>query len=81
MELLHYSISRVRDVVHHHVQVHLIGLVSVSIEALSHFHAVWVMEHLKDGKLSVLVSFVLKHFLNSYGLTSFGNSGLKHHTE
>ena len=81
MELLHYSIGRVWNVVHHHVQVHLIWLVSIGVEALPHFHAVGVMEHFQDGELSILVSFVLKHFLNSHGLTSFGNSGLKHHTE
>ena len=81
MELLHYSIGRVWNIIHNHVQVDLIGLVSVGVEALPHFDTVGVMEHLQDGELSILVSFVLKHFLNSYGLTSFGNSGLKHHTE
>ena len=81
MELLHYSICRVWNIVHHYVQVHLIGLVSVRVEALPHFNAVRMMEHLQNGQLSILVSFVLKHFLNSYGLTSFGDSGLKDHTE
>ena len=81
MELLHYSVSSIGDVVHHHVQVNLIRLVSVGVKALSHLHAVGVMQHLQDGQLSILVSFVLEHFLDCYGLTSFGNSSFEHHSE
>lgn len=43
MELFHYSVSGVWDVVHHDVQVNLIGLVSVGVETLSHLNAVGVV--------------------------------------
>ena len=81
MELLHYSVSSIWDIVHDHVQVNFIRLVSISVEALSHLNAVRVMQHFEDSKLSILVSFVLEHFLDSYGLTSFGNSSFEHHSE
>jgi hypothetical protein len=45
VKLLHYSVRRIWDVVHYHVQVHLVWLVSVCVEALTHFNAVWMMQH------------------------------------
>lgn len=75
--LFHDSIGRVWDIIHDHVEVHLIWLVSVSIEALPHFHAVRVMQHLQDSQLPVFVSFVLENFLDGHSLTRFRNSCLK----
>ena len=43
-EILHYSVERVRDVVHDNIQVDLIRLVSVSIEGLPHLNAIGMMK-------------------------------------
>ena len=81
MELFHHSIGSIRNIVHYHVEIHLIWLVSIGVKALSHLHAVGVMKHLQDGQLSVFVSFVLEDFFDSNSLTSFGNCSLKHDPE
>ena len=81
VELLHHSIGSVRDIVHHHIEVNFIRLISICVEALSHFNAVGVMQHLQNGKLSVLVSFVLENFLDGYCFTSFGNSCLENYSK
>ena len=47
--LFHYSVSRIWDVVHDNVEVHLVRFVAVSVEALAHFYAVRVVQHLQDS--------------------------------
>jgi hypothetical protein len=81
VELFHHSIGCIRNVVHHNIQVNLIWLVSVGVEALAHLHAVGVMQHLEDCQLSVFVSLVLKNFFYRNSLSCFGDSGLEHYTE
>lgn len=81
MELLHHSVRCVGDVVHHHIQIHLIWLVSVSVEGLSHFHAIGVMEHFQNGQLSVFVPLVLENLLDSHGFPSFCDRCFENHTE
>lgn len=49
VELLHYSISGVGDVIHHDVEVNFVWFISICVEALPHLDTVGVMEHLKDG--------------------------------
>ena len=79
--LLHYSIGGIWDVVHHDVEVDLIRLFTVGVEALPHFDAIWVMEHLEDGELSVLISFILEYFLDGHSFSSFSDSGFEYHTK
>ena len=81
VKLFHDSISSVWDIVHDHVEIHFIGLVSVGIEALSHLNTVGVVKHLQDGQLSVLVSFVLEHFLDSNCFSGLGDGGLENHSK
>ena len=79
--LLHDSVDSVGNIVHDHIQIHLVGLVAISVERLPHFHVVRVVEHLQDRELSVLVPLVLEHFLDGDGLASLCNRGLEHHSE
>lgn len=79
--LFHYSVSCVRDVVHYHVQIHLVWLVAISIKALPHLHAIRMVKHLEDGELSVLVPLVLEDLLDGNGLASFGDGGLEDDSE
>ena len=44
--LLHYAVSRVRDVVHDYIEVNLVWFVTICVERLSHLNTVWVMKHL-----------------------------------
>ena len=79
--LLHYSIGGIRNVVHHHIEVNLIGLFSISIEALPHFDTVGMMKHLQDRQLSVLIPLILKHLLDCHGFCCLGNGCLENHTK
>lgn len=81
VELLHHSVGGIRNKVHNHIQVNLIWLISISVETLPHLHAVWVVEHLEDGQLSVLVPFVLEHFLDGDCFSGLGDGGLEYHTK
>ena len=81
MKLFHYSISSVWNIVHDHVEVNLIRLVSVGIEALSHLNTVGVMEHLQDCQFSIFVSFVLEYFFDGYCFTGLGDGGLENHSK
>lgn len=81
MELLHHSVRCVGDKVHHHIQIHLIRLVSVGVERLPHFHAIWVMEHFQNGQLSVFVPLVLENLFDSHSFSSFCDRCFENHAE
>ena len=81
VELLHHSVGSVRNVIHDDVQIHLIWLLSIGVEALPHFDAVRVMQHLEDGELPILVPFVLEHFFDGYSLSGFGDSRFEYDSE
>ena len=70
-----------RHVVHYYVQVDLIVLVALSVERMLQSYYVRVIELLHYLQFSVLVSFVLVHFLNGYLLRVLVHGGLKHHAE
>ena len=76
--LLHYAVSRIRDVIHNHVQIHLIFLVPARVEGLAHLDAVWVMQLTENLKLAILISLVLEHFFNGDRFPSFSDGGLEH---
>ena len=79
--LLHYSVGRVRDVVHDHIQVNFVWLVSIRVEALTHLHTVGMVQHLQNRQLSIFISLVLENFFNCNCLAGFRNRGLEHHSE
>ena len=79
--LLHYSVKCIWDEVHHNVKVHLVRLLSVSIEELTHFYTVRVMKSLQNFEFTVLVALILKHLLDSHGLSGFSDCGLEYDTE
>ena len=79
--LLHHSVGSVRNVVHHNIQVHLIWLLSVRIERLSHLDAIRMMQHFQNGQLSILVPLVLEHLLDGYCLSGLSDSRLENDTK
>ena len=75
----HHPVHRLWNVVHHHVQVHLVCFVVAScVEGMFHRNNVGVEQLFHDLQLSVLVPLVLINLLDSYCLPSFRNSGLVH---
>ena len=79
--MLHHSVKSVWDEIHYNIKVNLIGLFSISIEELTHLHAIRVMESFKNLKFTVLISLVLENLLDSYSFPSFSNGGLENDTE
>jgi len=79
--LFHDAVRRVGNEIHHYVQVHLLGLVSVRVERLAHFHAVRVMQHLQNLQLTIFVALVLENLLDRDSFPGLGNRGLEHHAE
>lgn len=79
--LFHYSVGSVGNEVHYYVEIDLLRLVSISIEALSHFDAVWMMEHLENCKLTIFIPLVLENLLDGNSLACFSNSSLEDYTK
>jgi hypothetical protein len=65
--LFHHSIGSVGNKVHDNVKVDFFGLISISVEALSHFDTIWVMEHLQNSEFTIFVSLVLEYLLDEIG--------------
>ena len=42
--LFHYPVGCIRDVVHDHIQINFVFLISTCVERLAHFDTVWVMQ-------------------------------------
>jgi len=80
-ELLHYFVDGVGDEVHHHVEVYLIWVITVSVEVLSHLHAVRVVQHFQNLELPVLVTLVLEHLLYCHVLSCLCHDRFEHHSE
>lgn len=79
--ILHHSVSSVLNIIHHHVQVYLIWLLTIRVEGLAHLHTVRMVKHLQNLQFTVLVPFVLEHFLDSDCFACFCDRGLKHNTK
>ena len=79
--LFHYSVTGVGYVVHYHIQIDLLGLVSICVERLPHFDAVRVVKHFQNLQFSVLVSLVLEHLFDGHSLTSLCDCCLEYYTE
>ncbi len=79
--LLHYTVQSIRNKVHDYIQVDFIWLLSIGIEELAHLDTVRMVQGLQDFKFTVLVSFVLENFLDSYCLSSLSDSRLKYDTK
>jgi hypothetical protein len=43
--LFHYSVGCIRNIIHYNIQIHFIWFISICVETLSHFNAIWVMKH------------------------------------
>jgi len=79
--LLHHSIKGIRNEIHNHIQIYLIGFLAVGIKELAHFNTIRVVQGLQYFKLSVLIALMLEHFLNRDCLSRLGNSRLEDDTE
>ena len=79
--LLHNSVEGVGDEVHHDVQVNLFWLVSISIEELTHLHAIRVMERFKNLKFTVLIALILENFFDCHCFTCLCNCCFKDNTK
>ncbi len=71
--LFHHSICGIRNVVHYNIQINFIWFISISIEALSHFNTVRMVQHFQNREFSIFVSFILKYFFDSYCFSRFSN--------
>lgn len=79
--LFHDTVCGIWDVVHHHIKVNFLWLVSVGVKRLTHFDAVRVVKHLENLQLSVLVALVLEHLLDGHGLACLRNCCLEDDSE
>eukprot|EP00355_Strombidium_rassoulzadegani_P008311 CAMPEP_0168618554 /NCGR_PEP_ID=MMETSP0449_2-20121227/6133_1 /TAXON_ID=1082188 /ORGANISM="Strombidium rassoulzadegani, Strain ras09" /LENGTH=162 /DNA_ID=CAMNT_0008659435 /DNA_START=443 /DNA_END=932 /DNA_ORIENTATION=- len=64
--VLHDLVEGLWDVLHHHVQVDLVGRVALRVEEVLHLDAEGVSQDLEDLELSVLVPLVLVHLLDRH---------------
>ena len=79
--LLHYSVGRIRNIVHNDIQIHLIWFISISVETLSHFNAIWMMQHFQNSELTIFISLILKDLLNGDCFTGFSNGSFEYDTK
>lgn len=78
---LHHFVHCVRNEIHHHVQVDLVLLISISVEVLAQFNAVLVVEDLHDLEFSVLELLVLERLLYRHYLSRLRHLRFVHHSE
>ena len=79
--LFHHSISSIGNIIHYYIQIDFIRLISVCIEALSHFNTIWMMQHFQYCKFSIFISFVLEYFFYCYRFSSLSYCCFKYHSE
>ena len=79
--LLHYSVGRIGNIVHNDVQIHFIRFISIGVETLSHFNAIWMMQHFQNSELTIFISLILKDLLNGDCLTCFSYGSFKYDTK
>ena len=75
------AVHRVRHVLEHQVQVKLLRLLAVGVEAVLHVDDVAVGQETHDLELAVLVPLVLQHLLDGHHLARLHHLGEKHDAE
>ncbi len=76
--LFHNSVESIRNKVHYDIKIYLLWLFSISVEKLAHFYTIRMVKDFQNFELTVLVSFILKNFFNSYSLPSFCDCRFKY---
>ena len=71
-----YAIDRLRDVVHHDIQINLILLVALGVKCVLELDNIRVLQFLHDLKFTVLVSFILVDFLDGDNFSSLSPRSL-----
>mmetsp|Transcript_23798 Transcript_23798/g.42325 ORF Transcript_23798/g.42325 Transcript_23798/m.42325 type:complete len:216 (+) Transcript_23798:1038-1685(+) len=74
------AVHRVRNVLQHQVQVHLLFFVC-AVEAMLETHHVGVVHHLHDLQLPVLEPLILQHLFYRHRLVGLEAVGLEHDAE
>ncbi len=52
-------VERIREVIHHQIQVNLVGIFFLGEEIMMDFYAIWVFKLLNNDKLSIGIFWVL----------------------
>lgn len=71
-----YAIDRLRDVVHHDIQINLILLVALGVKCVLELDNIRVLQFLHDLKFTVLVSLILVDFLDGDNFSSLSPRSL-----
>ena len=79
--VFHHSVGRVLNIIHDDIKVNFVRLLTISVKALAHLDAIWMVQHLKNLKFTIFVSLILEDLLNSNSLTSLSNCGLEYDTK
>ena len=67
--VLEDAVDSLRDVIHHYIKVYFILFVTLGVKGMLECDDIWVLQLFHDLQLSVLISFVLVHLLNSNDFT------------
>ena len=85
--LLHFVVvfedaeDRLWNIVHYHVEVNLIRLITLSIKCMFQRYHIWMDKLFHDLELSIFIALVLIHLFNSNLLIIFIDRCLKNYTE
>ena len=85
--LLHFVVvfedaeDRLWNIVHYHVEVNLIRLITLSIKCMFQRYHIWMDKLFHDLELTIFIALVLIHLFNSNLLIIFINCCLKNYTE
>ena len=79
--MLQYAEHSLWYVVHHHVEVDLIGLVSLRIECMLQSNHIWVVQFLHNLQFTILVSLILVYLLDGHLIIILIDCGLEDDTK
>ena len=85
--LLHFVVvfedaeDRLWNIVHYHVEVNLIRLITLSIKCMFQRYHIWMDKLFHDLELTIFIALVLIHLFNSNLLIIFIDRCLKNYTE
>ncbi len=74
--MLEHPVNRLRNVVHHYIEVNFVRLVTLGVESVAQVDYVRVVEFLHYLEFTVLVPFVLVYLFDGDYFACFGDGGL-----
>lgn len=69
--VFHYIVECIRNMFHHNIEINFILFVTICVKVMLQLNTIWMLQHFQNLQFSILIPFILEHFLDSDNLTLF----------